>query len=148
MALIDKETIRAEIERYEAGAQSAYNPHDEYADFYYGKVIACEDLLSALDTMEQPVGKTCKTCGFYENNCPFIRDKFIPYPNKVCKDYTYSVMKAQEQPVEGLEKEIDKWMVEDCGPSDCNPYADHWCADDIQRTARHFAEWGAAHAKK
>ena len=38
---------------------------------------------------------TCKSCGFYENNCPFIRGKFIPYPNKVCKDYTYSVMQEQ-----------------------------------------------------
>ena len=37
---------------------------------------------------------TCKTCGFYENNCPFIRGKFIPYPNKVCKDYTFSTLKA------------------------------------------------------
>lgn len=33
---------------------------------------------------------TCKTCGFYENNCPFIRGKFIVYPSRVCKDYTYS----------------------------------------------------------
>lgn len=37
---------------------------------------------------EQPEQiRTCKTCGFYENNCPFIRGKLIPYPNKVCKDY-------------------------------------------------------------
>ena len=34
---------------------------------------------------EQP---TCKPCGFYENNCPFIRGKFLPYPSRVCKDYT------------------------------------------------------------
>ena len=40
--------------------------------------------------------KTCKTCGFYENNCPFIRGTFKPYPNKVCGDYTYSVLKEQE----------------------------------------------------
>lgn len=50
---------------------------------------------------EQPE-TSCKSCGFYENNCPFIRGKFIPYPNKVCKDYTYSVMK--EQPEVDLEK--------------------------------------------
>ena len=40
--------------------------------------------------------ETCRTCGFYENNCPFIRDKFIPYPSIVCEDYTFSVMKEQE----------------------------------------------------
>lgn len=37
--------------------------------------------------------RTCKTCGFYDNNCPFIRGKLIPYPNKVCIDYTYSAVK-------------------------------------------------------
>ena len=51
-----------------------------------------------LDKQEQPSEKTCKNCGFYENNCPYIRGKFIPYPSKVCKDYTYSVIKEQEQP--------------------------------------------------
>lgn len=49
---------------------------------------------------------TCKSCGFYENNCPYIRGKFIPYPKKVCKDYTYSVM--TEQPEVDLEKFTDK----------------------------------------
>lgn len=48
----------------------------------------------------------------------------------------------QEQPEVYLEKEISRWMVEECGPSDFNPYADHWCADDVVATARHFAEWG------
>ena len=57
--------------------------------------------------MEQPEA-TCKTCGFYENNCPFIRGKLIPYPNKVCKDYNYSAVKEQEQREVDLKKEIEK----------------------------------------
>lgn len=44
---------------------------------------------------KKPVEPTCKTCVFYENDCPFTRGKFMPYPNKVCKDYTYSDMKVQ-----------------------------------------------------
>lgn len=40
---------------------------------------------------------TCKTCGFYENNCPFIRGKFILYPSRVCKDYTYSKHKEVKE---------------------------------------------------
>ena len=52
--------------------------------------------------LEQPE-ETCKTCGLYENNCPFIRGKLIPYPNKVRKDYIHSVMKEQEQPKGNLE---------------------------------------------
>lgn len=51
----------------------------------------------------------------------------------------------QEQPDVDLEKAIQDWMINECGPSDFNPYADHWCADDIINTARHFAEWGAEH---
>ena len=78
-------------------------------DFAIDEMKSLLILANALPEPEQPVGKTCKTCGFYENNCPFIRDKFIPYPNRVCKDYTYSVMKAQEQPVEGLEEAAEKY---------------------------------------
>lgn len=44
------------------------------------------------DSLEGP---TCKSCGFYENNCPFIRGKFMPYPSKVCKDFTFSVIKNE-----------------------------------------------------
>lgn len=47
---------------------------------------------------------TCRSCGFYENNCPFIRGKFVPYPSRVCKDYIHSAMKEQEQPEVDLEK--------------------------------------------
>ena len=48
----------------------------------------------------------------------------------------------QEQPEVDLEKEISRWITEDCGPSDFNAFADHWCADDIIATARHFYELG------
>lgn len=44
------------------------------------------------DSLEKP---TCKSCGFYENDCPFIRGKFMPYPNIVCKDYTSSIIRKE-----------------------------------------------------
>lgn len=54
MALIDKETIRKEIER------RTYNAHempDSRPDkqFYEGKDVAYGEILGFLDTMEQPV---------------------------------------------------------------------------------------------
>lgn len=84
---------------------------------------------------------TCKSCGFYENNCPFIRGKLIPYPNKVCKDYIHSAMKEQEQPEVDLEEEIDKeWKK--CNPIDEGMGVEmayvHIEAFDI--IARHFYE--------
>ena len=69
----------------------------------------------AVEHQEQPES-TCKTCGFYENNCPFIRGKLIPYPNRVCKDYIYSAMKVQEQPAVDLEinlgNEVENFCLE------------------------------------
>ena len=96
-----------------------YNAYEHgIATGYLKALNTFKDWTNRLDSLpEQPVGKTCKTCGFYENNCPFIRGKFIPYPNKVCKDYTYSVMKAQEQP-EGLE-EAAEWHFKTHYP-DCS----------------------------
>jgi hypothetical protein len=81
--------------------------------------------------------KTCKNCGFYENNCPYIRGKFIPYPSKVCEDYTYSVVKAQEQLSEDLEKEIDR-LWESFADEMEGP---HNLFDIYARLARHFANW-------
>ena len=54
----------------------------------------------------------------------------------------YTERAKQEQPEVDLENEISRWITEDCGPSDFNAFADHWCADDIIATARHFYELG------
>lgn len=79
---------------------------------------------------------------------PEIKEALQIAIGALSKPQSISNMEEEKQSVEGLEEEIGKWMVEDCGPSDFNPYADHWCVDDIQRTARHFAEWGEKNAYK
>lgn len=106
MKYIDSDKLIAEIERL----MNSETRGVALKSCVYKKVIS---LIASLQ-QEQPA-PTCKSCGFYENNCPFIRGKLIPYPNKVCKDYTYSVMKEQEQPeVElELEKEIIRYQRED-----------------------------------
>lgn len=48
---------------------------------------------------EQPE-LTCKTCDYYENDCPFTRGKFIVYPNKVCKDYKEQSQVADASKIE------------------------------------------------
>ena len=82
-------------------------PEKELADEWDGHTPqeAAERLYKYL----QQGQRTCKTCGFYENNCPFIRGKLIPYPNRVCEDYTYSAMKEQEQ----LEVDLDRLVNEE-----------------------------------
>ena len=70
-----------------------YKMLEKYPKNY--QILVILDYIASLQ-QEQPE-PTCKTCGFYDNNCPFIRGKFIPYPNKVCKDYIYSAIKEQEQ---------------------------------------------------
>ena len=122
MKTIDK--IRAEIERL-----LEVNTPYESEGYRFGLL----DIRSFLDTLEEPVEKTCKTCGFYENNCPFIRGKFIHYPSKVCKDYTFSTLKAEQEPVsEDLEDELENYYGRI--PDD----------EDTINAARHFAEWQKA----
>lgn len=50
---IDAEKLIAEIERYENTAIDAYNPHGEDADFWHGKVVACEDLKTLVTSLQQ-----------------------------------------------------------------------------------------------
>lgn len=85
-----KELIRAEIERRIEWLNTATT------DFAEGRRAELRSLYDFLYTLpDEPVEKTCKTCGFYENNCPFIRGKFMPYPNIVCKDYTSSIIRKE-----------------------------------------------------
>jgi hypothetical protein len=96
-----------------------------------GAGYVIDEVYKIFDSLQQEKPEpTCKTCGFYENNCPFIRGKFIVYPNKVCKDYTYSAMKEQEQ----LEAELEKELIDYYGrvPDDT----------DTISVARHFYELG------
>lgn len=94
-------------------------------------IMDFEDFITSLQR-EQPE-QTCKSCGFYENNCPFIRGKLIPYPNKVCKDYTYSAMKEQEQPEVDLEKEAVSY---------CFDNGINISPRQAKAIARHFYELG------
>ena len=50
---IDIEKLIAEIERYENTAIDAYNPRGEDADFWHGKVVACEDLKTLVTSLQQ-----------------------------------------------------------------------------------------------
>ena len=55
--------------------------------------------------------------------------------------YFLDTLQQEQQDVD-LEKETKSWILNECGPSDFSPFADHWCADDIMATARHFYELG------
>lgn len=99
------EKIRKEIERRKK--------ENMYVDLpmSIGRYYEDRDILAFIDSLPEEKA-TCKTCGFYENNCPFIRGKLIPYPNKVCKDYTYSAMKEQEKPSDDLEEAAARYERE------------------------------------
>lgn len=126
---IDAEKLKAEIDNRLMSVNL-----EELGNFGCHRVWAYNDVKDLIASLqkEHPVGDpTCKTCGFYENNCPFIRDKFIPYPSRVCKDYTYSVMKAQEKSEFDLEKEIIRYQREDMDRD-----------TTVRDVARHFYELG------
>jgi len=99
MKLIDAEKLKAEIERL----KSKYRHNGLWLSSTQSmlagaKIEAMNELLLSLDSLQQEQPEpSCRTCGFYENNCPYIRGKLIPYPSRVCNDYTYSVIKAQQE---------------------------------------------------
>lgn len=53
MKYIDTNKLIAEIEKYENSAIDAYNPLGEDADFWHGKVVACEDLKTFITSLQQ-----------------------------------------------------------------------------------------------
>lgn len=122
--------IRAEIER----RFSEYN-HDSS---HHIQAAECASILAFLDTLtDEPVGKTCKTCEFYENDCPFTRGKFIPYPNIVCKDYTCSTLKAEQEPVnEDLTEAKEEYLRK----ARMTP-GHEWMTRDIEDAFKAGAEW-------
>ena len=55
-----------------------------------------------------------------------------------CVDILAFLDTLPEQPVEGLEEEIARYLREECARDD---------EPSVSDVARHFAEWGASHAK-
>lgn len=132
-----------------------------------GKESAYDALLSIITSLQQGQQEpTCKTCDYYENDCPFTRGKFIVYPNKVCKNYKeqshFADVGKMERPEGGCsgkpndllserakEDGRSRWNME----AEIDAYFDKvgmpvfWCNDDEQRDfcaeiARHFYELG------
>lgn len=139
---IDTEKLIAKIERYENTAIDAYNPQGEDADFWYGKVVVCEDLKTLITSLQQEKqGKsTKKNC----NNCPHCIDRKdqIGWHFKGCFGGQYKGKPIaeidecplqQEQPDVDLEKEIDEWY---------NIMGVPVTADALKGTARHFYSLG------
>lgn len=135
MKYIDSEKLIAEIKRRRDSALERQKNLEKIGQkTVLDKMIAfnLNKILSFITSLQQEQPEpTCKSCGFYENNCPFIRNTFKPYPNRICKDYTYSVMKEQEQTEVDFEKEIIRYQREDMDRD-----------TTVRDVARHFYELG------
>ena len=85
------ETIKQFVEKGERCMQQAVEDQNpgNYT-FWDGFHNCAENILREVEEPQtvEPSAATCTTCVFYENNCPFVRGKFVPYPSRVCKDYT------------------------------------------------------------
>lgn len=164
-AEIERKLNIAEYQAQKAAEEDNYEAHLQWTQ----EVAVCNELLRFIDSLsEQPVKeppKPLSRCGIGRHFFIFEKtnkkqpaseeqEKKMEFCKTHCKGYSETGGKCffdgscdakrkatQEQEVD-LEKEISRWVIEDCGPSDFDPYADHWCADDIQRTARHFYELG------
>lgn len=156
---IEVEKLIAKIQKFSAAEYGGITLEDDVANSALNYVL--EEIIPSLQ-QEQPEGgcsekpndllseqePTCKTCGFYENNCPFTRGKLMVYPNKVCKDYTHSAMKQEQlgvrcepSPPFNLDEAAgkyaeDTWLV-----------GDNW-GDAARRTFKAGAEWMAGKFQK
>ncbi|MGX8702827.1 MAG: hypothetical protein ACSW8H_00075 [bacterium] len=50
---IEADRLRAMITKYQSTAENAYNPSYEDADYWHGKVVACEDILNIIDWLQK-----------------------------------------------------------------------------------------------
>lgn len=102
--------------------------------------------IDAEKILPQPLaGQTCKTCIFYDNDCPFTRGKFMPYPSMVCSDYTSSVTKeqAQAQPDVDLYAEIASYLNRNVlNRINNSDIIEDFTTIEAGELARHFYELG------
>lgn len=127
---IDTDKLKAEIERYENTAISAYNPHGEDADFWYGKVVAFEDLKPLIDSLQKEqleciYGRTLEE-----------REKYCKFCSFICKARI-----EQEQSEVDLDSVLTRFMTRYAYENS----GEYPSAIDI---AHYFAEWGAKHTRK
>lgn len=138
MALIDKEIIRKEIERRLSNIVTGLD---------FTAEIELKELLSFLDTLPEFAKRGYKDCNGCEYNRT-VKDQIGwqfrgcfggEYKGKPIAEIELCPLKVAilpEQPVKGLEEEIENYYGR--MPDD---------TDKIE-SARHFAEWGAKHLKK
>ena len=61
---------------------------DEFREEKERKLQRLKERLEKHLDAERPTERpTCRTCRFYENDCPYIRGKLSPYPSRSCKSY-------------------------------------------------------------
>lgn len=130
MKYIDADKLKAKIERLKDTAwhraDNRYGRED--ANTYEAWAGAYEKVLEILDTIpEQPTNDFCK------ENCKGYQETGKCFSDGPCAAKQEA---SKEQPVEGLEEEIENYYGR--MPDD---------TDKIE-SARHFAEWGAKHLKK
>lgn len=135
---IDADHLKVEIEKHIKEVKDVAEIFTPNLGFFDAKLSGIYDVMAIIDSLQQEQPE-----GLEEAAEKYADSMGLRGFDKV---RTISDFKAgaewKEQPEVDLEKEISRWVTEDCGPSDFNPFADHWCADDIIATAQHFYELG------
>lgn len=151
---IDADKLKAEIERYENTAIDAYNPKGEDADFWHGKVVACEDIKTFIDSLqqEQPIQVCTLTWKDINDLERIINNVHYEFRNGIGeKSFGEEVLERfreerdEQEPEEDLEKEVSKWWDAFFKEPDFKfrKHRAHIVTnDEIIKLARHFYELG------
>lgn len=139
MKYIDAEKLIKSVNNYQEGAKAALNPIDGNADYYKGKIDACEDMrwFIASHHQEQPDFPTTDEQ---------VKEFLATHPKiKVPEKYKNPdwLFKKHEQPEVDLKKEIiTQWSK--CNPTDEGMGSEYAIitVEQFDAIARHFYELG------
>lgn len=101
---IDADKLIKSVNNYQEGAKAALNPIDGNADYYKGKIDACEDMKDLINSLQQKEPeRICPRCVYHNKKedfceCPYGgRDCFIN-ENGIYKCNMFEEVEQQEQP--------------------------------------------------
>ena len=145
---IDSDKLKKSVNRYRDNAKAAFNPIEDDADYYKGKIDACEDIQEFITSLqqEQPeVDLVEEITRFFSKN-PIPHEHLTDWPllkNTALYFYNIGRYSRHVKPEVDLEEEIDSEWAK-CNPIDEGMGVEvaniHIEAFDI--ITRHFYELG------
>lgn len=142
MKYIDADKLIKSVNRYQDNAKAAFNPIEDDADYYKGKIDACEDIQEFIISLQQEQPELVKGKFVFPNflYARTVDNKTIDvsYAPQSMDAVEYIKNDPTEQPGVDLEKEYNTWWNSISGKIN----VEHIMEWYMHETAHHFYEFG------